>query len=373
MPRRAQAQEPEEDEISNISDDEYGKQAKAEEDQRFKYSTENIGESKRNTTCCLVAMCLVCLALAITLSIVMGNLTGNDDSGDGADAPSPTLAPATATSNRPPGQGKFLQTQEYVTEACSYESFNADKEPCATACVDFDCCDPFQPANVSCFLGNRQGCINYASCHVLSTRVEPPATNLADVCAPDRVAQDPSDCELRCLNTKCCYEPDSSCKVSDFWACVDYAPCQSLRGTDLLVPVPFELIDGVCKGTAAPAIGESYPTCEEICAPAACCFSSGTDNCLESNFFTCLQYTPCKKLGTLLEIPEAGEVVPLPAPNMTQVCSPRGITETGPEACEQLCTSGACCSNGGTANSTSLTCFEADPLGCLLYDQCKLL
>lgn len=58
---------------------------------RFKYSTAEINDnSARNTKCCVAAMCIVCIALAIVLSVV---LKGVQDDKDKENESSGTLAP----------------------------------------------------------------------------------------------------------------------------------------------------------------------------------------------------------------------------------------------------------------------------------------
>lgn len=368
MPRRPpQNKDDDEDDISNISDDEYGTQqdASAGGEQRFKYSTADLAnDSKRGTACCIIAMCIVCLAVAIAVSIVMAKAFKPDDGNE-------TSGLNPSDQDDGPIFPDFNDRKSEVEDDCSVDNYeNPDK--CAETCEGFDCCDPFGAVNVSCFHENRQGCINYGSCHVMKGLIDPPADiNFSDMCAPENIVSDRNACEELCQSTRCCYDSSSSsCAVDNFWACVNFAHCQHLRD-DLQVPMPHEEIDRICDGATTLGLGRDLPSCDEVCAPAACCFDG---SCFESDFFTCIHYSPCKNAyDGELAMPPVGELITPPSDQMKAACSGRAIAVNGTGACEQACMEGACCANGGTkdVNGTIFTCFTTDPLGCLLYDLCQ--
>ena len=375
MPRRPQqpnADDDVEDDISNISDDEYGAQGGNGEEQRFKYSTADLAnDSKRNTTCCIVAMCIVCLAVAIAVSIVMAR---SIDPGD--DNETTGLNP-----NEQPGQSgnfpNFNKRRSQVDDDCNQLNYDTDPSKCRKTCDGFECCDPFATEG-GCFHEKirkdelDEKCVMYSGCHVTFGRIDPPADiNFRDICAPENIANNRAACEELCQTTKCCYDAESaSCAADDFWSCVHFAPCQHLRN-DLKVPMPHEEINRICDGVTTLGLGKELPTCDEVCQPAACCFD-GT--CLESDFFTCIQYKPCKKVyDSEISTPPVGELITPPSQEMINACSGRAIAANGTAACEQACMAGSCCADGGSmdVNGTDFPCFTTDPLTCLLYDECQ--
>jgi hypothetical protein len=105
--------------------------------------------------------------------------------------------------------------------------------------------------------------------------------------------------------------------------------------------------------------------CEDVCEPAECCWDPDA-SCLESNFFTCLQYGRCEKL----ELPPPGQAVTSPTvpdgKSIDNLCSTFNFG-VDPTACQSACADGDCCSASGATN-----CFDEDPLGCLEYSPCKV-
>jgi hypothetical protein len=352
------------DNVSEVSDDEYD--ANSPEEPRFKYSTADLADdSPRNTKCCLIAMCILCIIVAIAVSITMVKL--QEDSNE-KNAPSDPTAPPTAVGATPiPGVNMFLATQEFVEDRCSPSNFADDPRICQGTCGggnDFDCCEPLLPRNVSCFLGNREGCLNYNRCHINNGASDPPPDNLEVICSPARLQSDRSDCEAQCQSMECCWSDELSCVVSNFYACVDYAPCQNLRA-DLIVPVPSDTIKDLCDTGQTGSVTQGG-ACEAACLPAECCWSESTlDNCLQDNFFACLAYESCKKLT----LADPGTIVPKPSDDLADLCTLRNVEDAGGEAaCASVCSPGACCQQGAVDY-----CFPDDPLGCLQYDACKLV
>jgi hypothetical protein len=289
----------------------------------------------------------------------MTNVQDDADEKNKEDTEAPTVAPEGAT--KAPGTGLFNAPQAFVGDRCAADLFASDPNICVGLCNGFDCCGPLLGKNESCFNGNREGCLNFAPCHVLDFSVDPPPRNLESICSPDQVLNDRTECELKCLNVECCWSDSTSCVVDNFYACVDYAPCQHLR-QDLIVPLPQDTIQNLCNPEETGSVSQTG-ACEEACAPAECCWSE-SDNCLQSNFFTCLAYEDCKKLV----IPPVGEVVATADEEINTMCTPAKITEGDATACENACSPGDCCAEGASDN-----CFTADPLSCLSYDVCKVL
>jgi hypothetical protein len=348
------------DNVSEVSDDEYD--ADSPEEPRFKYSTADLAhDSPRNTKCCMIAMCILCIIVAIAVSITMVKLQENSDEKNAPKDPTP--APTTVGATPVAGENKFLATSEFVEDRCSPSSFADDARVCQGACNGFDCCEPLLPQNVSCFMGNREGCLNYNRCHITNGRSDPPPNNLGDICSPSRIQSDRSECEQQCASKECCWSDETSCVVSDFYACIDYAICQNLRD-DLKVPVPTDTLKDLCDTGQTGSVTQG-DACGTACAPAECCWSESTaDNCLQDNFFACLAYEPCKKLN----LTAPGTVVSEPSDDLADLCTLRKVNDGGEAACASVCNPGACCQQGAADY-----CFPDDPLGCLQYDPCKLV
>ncbi|KAL3920884.1 MAG: hypothetical protein SGILL_003038, partial [Bacillariaceae sp.] len=278
----------EEDNLSDVSEDpvdNYNLSGDEIDDEpRFKYSTAELPDnSSRNTRCCLMAMCILCIIVAIAVSIVMVKVPKNKQEEADAQAPSPTPPPPTAN-----GVG-MLEERKVVIDAKCDESHQACEE----------------------------GCLNYQRCHVANPgTIDPPSPNINVICSKSAIANDPGPCEDACLAVKCCWEDNSSCKDSNFYACTDYAICQNLRGAALEVPLPIDGLDDFCEDYVVGSLTQSE-ACGVACAPASCCWDDTTANCFQDNFFTCLLHEPCGQL----EIPEAYSFVPEPNADTAIVCS----------------------------------------------------
>ena len=350
----------EEDNLSDVSEDpvdNYNLSGDEIDDEpRFKYSTAELPDnSSRNTRCCLMAMCILCIIVAIVVSIVMVKVPQNKQEEADAQAPAPTPPPPTAN-----GVGSLQERKTVIDSMCD-DSRNSCKEVCEP---EFDCCDPFMNEQAGCFFGNREGCLNYQRCHVANPgTIDPPSPNINVICSKSAIANDPGPCEDACLAVKCCWEDNSSCKDSNFYACTDYAICQNLRGAALEVPLPIDGLEDFCEDYVVGSLTQSE-ACGVACAPASCCWEDTTANCFLENFFTCLLHEPCG----LLEIPEAYSFVPEPNADTAIVCSKPYRDTNGSSECEASCNRAPCCSAAPGEN-----CFWRDPLGCLKYDGCKLL
>lgn len=350
------------DDLSDVSDDDLVgsdnyTQSEVDDEPRFKYSTAGLADnSPRNTKFCIAAMCVLCIILAIGLSVMLAKLGNSSDEDDAASSVQPTSAPGANVSSA--GVGLFTSTLETVNIACS-----SPGDPCAETCSDFGCCDPMLNDKVGCFFGNREGCLTYARCHVSTSGIDPPSDTLDVVCAKSRVANDPSACEAACQGVKCCWEDESSCKDNAFYACVDYAICQNLRGLELEVHHPADSLRVLCDSSLAGGVTQKNE-CDVACAPAACCWDSSSENCLRDNFFTCLKYEPCGQL----DFPEAFTEVPDPGVDTSLVCSSTYRAMNGASECEAACNLATCCHA-----DPGESCFVRDPLGCIKYDGCRLL
>ena len=360
------------DAVSDVSRDQFdeeggrGEEGENEEGARqFKYSTAEIGEdSKRSAACCFIAMCILCIIVAVVVSVLLVKKTTRDKSAQSPVAP--TSAPLSNNANSTQlvcNSAMFSLSQSAVDASCNTQDLIQNGTSCQKTCQGFDNCNPFLPPNATCFFNNTQGCLNYARCQVLSHQIDPPPNNLQDICSPAAIASNPSDCELKCLGVECCYAKNKSCVYQNFYACVDYVACQNLR-KDLRVPIPnVETIKSLCNPQQTGSVTQTG-ACAQACQPADCCWDPNpSNNCLQSDFFTCLLYGDCNKL----QLPPAGTAVAASSTNIGVSCAFSNFNQAGAQACATACSPGACCHETGAAY-----CFPEDPLGCLQYDICKI-
>lgn len=356
-PRKPPREEPE-DNVSAVSDEEY--EPDPDDEPRFKYSTAELADgSWRNSKCCLITVALICIILAIVLSIVMVRVFEDKDAEN--QAKPPTMAPTTAAQASQPGLGLFALSQSAIEDRRCTAS-NENSNGCQTACDGFECCDPTLAQNSSCFFYNEEGCLNYQRCHVTSSGVVVPPFNLAEICSPARISSDSTACQNACASVACCWQSDVTC-YDKFYTCLDYAECQNLRPTVTVPVATFEVAD-FCDSTQAGSLTQTS-ACEDACKPAECCWSDDpSTNCLRSDFLSCMTYSPCGKL----ELPGAGEEVALPPSTIRSDCSITLINTGNAAPCLAACSAGSCCMEGAADD-----CFASDPLACLAYEPCVAL
>lgn len=350
-PKPAAPPREEPDELSAMSEEEHD----PNDEPQFKYSTAALDDGGwRNSNCCIISMIILCVIVAIILSIVMVKVFQSQDEEN--QAPPPTMAPTTAAEANNPGIAMFkLLQSEIEGSACTSSTANSDE--CRTACAGFDCCDPTLAKD--CFHYNQEGCLNYKRCHVTSSGVGVPSALLESVCSPDNIAADPSECERVCSLVSCCWESEVTC-FDNFFMCLDYSFCQNLR-TNVRVPAATSDVADFCDPTQAGSLSQTT-ACEDACQPAECCWNGDpTENCLKTDFISCMTYKPCGKL----ELPAAGRQVSLPPSSIRQECSLATLNTGNTTACELICADGRCCMEDATND-----CFSGDPLSCLAYAPC---
>jgi hypothetical protein len=352
---RARRGPPPMDDFSDVSDDDPEYDPSMDEP-RFEYSTADLADSScRNSNCCVITVAVLCIIVAIVLSVVMIKVFAEKDAENSA--PLPTTAPTTTAEANQPGLTLFQLPRETVEEnRCPIG--NADSDACTSTCENFDCCDPTLKA--SCFLNNPDGCLNYKRCHATTSGISIPPLNLAIICSPDSITSNRDECENACGSVACCWKSNVTC-FDKFYSCLDYSPCQNLR-TNSRVPSATLGVEEFCDTTKAGSVTQTS-ACDDVCKVAECCWSSGTDNCLETDFLSCLTYNPCKQLM----LPEAGNAVKLPPASIRNDCSVALINSGSTGSCEKSCAAGACCAE------TDDSCFDQDPLACIAYEPCRVL
>ena len=342
------------DDFSVMSDDDSEYDPTTDEP-RFEYSTAELADSScRTTNCCLITVAIICLVVAIVLSVVMMKVFADKDAENRG--PPPTMAPTTVEEASQPGLALFKLPRETVEESrCSLGQQTSDA--CRSTCEDFDCCDPTLQG--SCFQYNPDGCLNYKRCHATTSGIQIPPENLASICSPESVASNRESCEDACAIVSCCWKSDVTC-YDKFYSCLDYSPCQNLRAASRVAAAT----DDLAKFCSSAQNSVTQATdCEEACMVAECCWSSGDDNCLETDLLACLTYFPCQQLT----LPGSGNTVKLPSASIRNDCSVVLIDSGVTSSCETSCAPGTCCLDEESS------CFDQDPLACLTYEPCRAL
>jgi hypothetical protein len=342
------------DDFSVMSDDNSEYDPTTDEP-RFAYSTAELADNScRTSNCCVITVAIICLIVAIALSVVMVKVLAQKDA-ENSEAP-PTMAPTAVSEANQPGLGLFQLPRDAVEQdRCPLGQ--DDSDACRNECEKFDCCDPRLEA--SCFLYNPDGCLNYKRCHVTTSGIQIPQLDLASICAPASIASNREACENECARVACCWESNVTC-YDKFYACLDYSPCQNLRANSR-VPSATSEVEVFCDTTQAGSVTQTT-ACDDACTVAECCWSS-SDNCLETDLLACLTYYPCKQLT----LPETGNTVKVPPVSISNDCSVALINSGKTGNCKTSCSAGTCCSDAESS------CFDLDPLACLAYEPCRAL
>lgn len=254
----------------------------------------------------------------------------------------------------------FSESAAVIQDVCVDEF--AENE-CRDACQEAECCTVASGRN-SCLSTNANQCFAYSKCHMVlenddydsSSSIPPAPSDLYDVCASDLTS-----CREKCQAAECCFtESDEmeSCQATRLLACMDYAPCQVLRGEYVLTPANTSELAEICSTPSE--------ECSSVCQAASCCWNRGEDSCFQSDFISCLTYAPCQELRLRPPL----SVLERPKVNVEQVCGIDSLlTADGYEECAQVCKDATCC----FATNPPYNCFKNDPFGCLYYGKCELL
>lgn len=256
-------------------------------------------------------------------------------------------------------QSPFLETKAYIDNVCSSQN---DASLCEEVCEPALCCTTTSKRN-SCLSQNAADCLAYSKCHVVFDEIAPPAPlDLENICSQ----ADLSACHSACQAAECCYSDEvESCQATHLLKCLDYAPCQVLREDTTLRPSNTNELFEYCSLS----VDGTTPSkeCEVACRKASCCWNDD-DSCLQSDFLSCLTYSPCQELK--LRPPHL--VVDKPRRNIEQVCSVDSLLDSrdGYERCQEDCERASCCSS---EKVPPYNCFQNDPFGCLFYEKCERL
>jgi hypothetical protein len=260
-------------------------------------------------------------------------------------------------------ESPFPESKAYIDNVCASQD---DSSLCQDVCAAAECCTT--SGSNSCLSLNADDCLAYAKCHVVLEEkpVAPPAPlDLQDLCL---FQNDLTACRNACQVAECCYNTQDvhveSCQATHFLTCLDYAPCQVLSESTSLRPSDTQRLLEICSLS----VDGTTPSeeCEVACRRASCCWEQGEGSCLQSDFMSCLTYSPCHDVF----FRKPNSVVDKPSMNIEQVCSlDRILTPDGYEECKEQCEEAACCS----ATNPPYNCFKNDPFACLWYSKCELL
>lgn len=303
-------------------------------ERQHKYSTANLDEDskckKYMSICCLF---LLFLAVMIGLSMLFNHFFFDDKSDNG---------PAEHDQRDP--NSTFPQDKQDIDGACSRSTYRLQPELCEESCVPmfFKCCDPFDEFNL----------YNYTQ--ALTSNSTNSTDNVEEGYEPGRSSRpsDVSEKNFTFLEGYEDWEPSdgSVCQFdADIRGCMAYAKCHVLTGQ--IDAAPANLPE-MC---ALEQLSKDPQTCQAMCRPLECCYSTDSDNCLAEKFDLCVDYAPCQNMRSL-----AGHEILETAPRTLDYdCYEQLPT------CTETCKKAECCSNPKSS------CFQLNFMSCLTYAPCN--
>jgi hypothetical protein len=213
---------------------------------------------------------------------------------------------------------------------------------------------------------DTRGCMSYAKCQAIGGLIDPAPSTLPILCAAEGLERDRTSCEEACRRARCCWaEPGTNCLARNFDICIDYAPCQNLRVSDVfIVETAPDDLDQACF--------LELPECYETCAEAECC-GDPDSSCFRENFISCLTFAPCTNVTiTNIAVPPMYAVVAEPPALLKYACNAdqESVLEPTDKTCAEFCQESACCRE----EDQLANCFNYDPLGCVQWEhQCQML
>lgn len=342
---------------------------------QHKYTTADLQPERPWKRYFLIFLCvLVIIVIMVLLSLFLQKLFDPDEDDDWDD--SSDNANSTNADDDLAGIGGVLtgtsmllsKTSDFIDDVCSRAKVSGTDEEqaaCATACAPAnDCCRK----NSTCLANEMAGCVTYAPCQALDSLNDPPAADLDRLCSLESLKINREDCEVACGSLECCYQDRDSCQATQFWTCLDFAPCQNLRLPEGTAPEDSINFVGAAPASLDDQCRDGDGTCGRTCKEATCC-SDPNSACYRDNFISCLTYATCTQLEdstTNVSVEPANNLVPAAPDNLEDLCLLSQINgDAGSEACTTACAPAACCFEDGASG-----CFGTDPLGCLGYQIC---
>lgn len=182
-----------------------------------------------------------------------------------------------------------------VEQACSVDSVLTSEgfQRCQAACQPAWCCHASrEPYN--CFMEDPFGCLRYQQCDVLPLAggsVPRAPSNLLDVCKGiDKLESGAlQSCIDSCKPSACCVADgeDNCYNDGNALACDEYEVCKPIHAlsSGKTLESPPNMLAVCTRENVSTQAG--FNMCVDICKPAACCNSLGSDNCLLDNIATC--------------------------------------------------------------------------------------
>jgi len=292
-----------------------------------------------------------------------------------------------------------------LERACSQRDLNE----CEAFCTDGECCRIF--ADEPCDDIFPTECLGYVPCDILDDKKEHDKDVLfiKELCTFEYVSTKEGrlQCSSVCQEAACCFDADLDCTPAMLQVCDDYGPCTILEivaeaeyhkytssdsndgnaHMDMLQQNLSSAISNACSKDSI-AITEGRALCDELCAPAQCCFTNADcyagsstteemDAGAKSTF--CLPYTKCAHFysdnnqdveeGSSTKQPQETEGTM--KQQVDEICALQKMTsDLTKEACNAKCQDHICCVDP----KEQFGCFtEDDEKYCNDYTSCSSL
>lgn len=183
-------------------------------------------------------------------------------------------------------------------------------------------------------------------------------------------------CQKVCQPGMCCFaDTEASCFDSNREVCMAYSDClvlsmtesdvSALDSTTNVPPIPMVDLSQFCSTSAT---SSGVLECVKSCIPSACCGATDQDSsCFDEFEETCALYGPCLELVDA-NGGDATSIPPTPPADLYYTCSYSNIIVDS-EECTLACSAGACCMDNSCPHDDEGLINER----CNLYEPCKNL
>jgi len=105
---------------------------------------------------------------------------------------------------------------------------------------------------------------------------------------------------------------------------------------------------------------DNLTDCSEACHDAKCCFEEDMESCQATHLLTCLDYAPCQVLNT------RSRLRPADTSSLIEMCSLSGDETIPSEECMGACRGASCCWADGDDS-----CLQTNFMECMTYSPCN--
>ena len=185
---------------------------------------------------------------------------------------------------------------------CAEPALSRDPQSCTTICNTNKCCYASQIGSTNgthCLGKQLDVCLDFAPCQNLrkgENLVPPAPTNLDQLCYFDS-----QDCTTACKNAECCnLSGADNCFKDNIVTCLTYAACafSNTTSTNVTLPPQFSVLpklpadlEAACdERQQMDGVTTTAQSCTQYCSAAACCTSTGSDNCFDQDPLGCLAW-----------------------------------------------------------------------------------